>query len=165
MYMAGERAVSSDSVIQYLSTPKVWKWGEYLFGYAGHLSALTVYNSFMPPQPEGLRGKKLDAFMNTEFLEYAINFYNEHSIKTDNLDLLIAVGDRIYEHSTDNMSLYTYDMDYNSIGSGSPYVMGSFFSTAASGLSSRERIKLAMESAVKFSPSCGGKIDIIKQKI
>jgi ATP-dependent protease HslVU (ClpYQ) peptidase subunit len=165
IYMSGERAVSNDMEVNFLSTPKIWKWGEYLVGYAGHLSALTVFNSFMPPQPRGLRGKELDKFMYTQFLEYLIVFYEDHSVKTDSLDLLIAVGDRIYEHSTDNMSLYVYDTDYNSIGSGSPFVMASLFSTADSELSGRERIKLALQSAVRFSPSCGGKIDILKQKI
>jgi 20S proteasome alpha/beta subunit len=63
------------------------------------------------------------------------------------------------------MSLYVYDTDYNSIGSGSPFVMASLFSTADSELSGRERIKLALQSAIRFSPSCGGKIDILKQKI
>ena len=165
MYMSGERAVSNEDVVHLLSTPKIWKWGEYLFGFAGHMSGLTVYSSFMPPQPNGLRGKKLDLFMNTIFLEYATSFYEEHSIRTDNLDLLIAVGDRIYEHSTDNMSLYSYAESYNSIGSGSTYVMGSLFSTADSGLSGRERIKKAMEAAVYYSPTCAGKIDILKNKI
>ena len=165
IYMAGERAVSNDEVVHLLSTPKVWKNGEYLFGYAGHMSGLTVYNTFAPPQPNGLRGKELDMFMNTVFLEYALEFYSEHSIKTDGLDLLICVGDRIYEHSTDNMSLYTYAEPYNSIGSGMPFVMGSLFSTAASSLSGKERIKLALGCAVHYSPSCGGKIDIVSIKI
>lgn len=165
IYMAGERAVSNEDVIHHLSTPKIWKWGEYLIGFAGHMSGMTVFHSFMPPQPEGLRGKQLDVFMNTTFLEYATSFYAEHNIRTDNLDLLIAVGDRIYEHSTDNMSLYTYAEPYNSIGSGSSYAMGSFFSTADSSLSGEQRVKLALKAAVTFSPSCGGKIDVIKNKI
>lgn len=165
IYMAGERAVSNEESIQYLSTPKIWKAGAYLFGYAGHLSALTLYHTFNPPQPaKGLYGAELDKFMYTKFLTYMTEFYESHSIKTDGLDLLIAVRDRIYEHSTDNMSLYTYDTDYNSIGSGSPYVMASLFSTADSELSGRERIKLALDAACKFSPSCGGKVDVISAK-
>lgn len=165
MYMAGERAVSNEDVVHLLSTPKVWKTGEYLFGYAGHLSGLTVYSLFEPPQPRGLRGKALDKFMYTQFLDYLLAFYEEHNIRTDNLDLLICVGDRMYEHSSDNMSLYTYADDYNAIGTGMPYVMGSLFSTAGGSLSGRERLKLAVGSAVKFSPSCGGKVDIISMKI
>ena len=166
IYMSGERAVSNDSEINFLSTPKIWKAGAYLFGYAGHLSALTLYHTFTPPQPtKGLYGADLDKFMYTKFLNYTTEFYETHSIKTDGLDLLIAVRDRIYEHSTDNMSLYTYDTDYNAIGSGSPFVMASLFSTADSELSGRDRIKLAVESACKFSPSCGGKIDILSAKI
>lgn len=165
VYMAGERAVSNTDIVHHLSTPKVWKWGEYMFGFAGHMSGLTVYHSFMPPQPKNLKGKNLDEFMHTTFLEYATEFYNEHGIKTDDLDMLIAVGDRIYEHSTDNLSLYTYATPYNSIGSGSAYAMGSLFSTADSSLSGEERIKLALKAAVKYSPSCEGKIDVIKNKI
>ena len=165
VYISGERAVSNDSEIHYLSTPKIWRQGEYLIGYAGHLSALSVYHSFAPPQPRGLRGKDLDKFMYTHFLDYLMNFYESKGIKTDGLDLLIAVGDRIYEHSSDNMSLYVYDTNYNSIGSGSPYVMASLFSTADFDLSGRQRIKMALESAIRFSPSCGGKIDILSMSI
>lgn len=166
VYMSGERAVSNEESIQYLSTPKIWKAGAYLIGYAGHLSALTLYHSFNPPQPpKGLYGEELDKFMYTKFLSYTTEFYESRNIKTDGLDLLIAVRDRIYEHSTDNMSLYVYDTEYNSIGSGSPFVMASLFSTAELELSGRERIKLALDAACKFSPSCGGKIDIISSKI
>lgn len=166
VYMSGERAVSNEESIQYLSTPKIWKAGAYLIGYAGHLSALTLYHSFNPPQPpKGLHGEDLDKFMYTKFLTYMTEFYESRSIKTDGLDLLIAVRDRIYEHSTDNMSLYVYDTDYNAIGTGSPFVMASLFSTADSELSGRERIKLALDAACKFSPSCGGKVDIISAKV
>lgn len=166
VYMAGDRAVSNMDEINYLSTPKVWKAGAYMFGYAGHLSALTVYHTFNPPQPpKGLYGKDLDKFMYTRFLTYMSEFYDKRSIKTDGLDLLISVRDRVYEHSTDNMSLYAYDTDYNAIGSGSPYVMASLFSTADSELSGRDRIKLAVQAACKFSPTCGGKIDIVSMGI
>ena len=165
MYMAGERAVSNEDIVHLLSSPKIFKQGEYLIGFAGHMSGMTVFNLFTPPQPQGLKGKKLDTFMNTNFLEYATNFYTEHNIRTDNLDLLIAVGDRIYEHSTDNMSLYTYADEYNSIGSGSTYAMGSFFSTADFSLSGEQRIKLALQAAIAYSPTCAGRIDVIKNKI
>lgn len=166
IYMAGDRAVSTSEQIQYLSTPKVWKQGAYLFGYAGHLSALTIYHSFTPPQPpRNCYGEDLDKFMYKDFLKYMNLFYEDHGIKTDGLDLLIAVGDRIYETSSDNMSLYGYDEPFNGIGTGAPYVMASLFSTADFDLSSAERIKLAVEAANKYSPSCGGKIDIIKNKI
>ena len=166
IYMAGERAVSTSEQIQYLSKPKVWKDGAYLLGYAGHLSGPTLFHSFNPPQPpKDLYGEDLDAFMYKEFLKYTHNFYDMHNVRTDGLDLLIAVGDRIYEHSTENLSLYAYDEPFNSIGSGAPYVMGSLFSTADFDLSANERIRLALETANKYSPSCGGKIDILKIKI
>jgi ATP-dependent protease HslVU (ClpYQ) peptidase subunit len=164
MYMAGERAVSNEDVVNLLSTPKIFKQGEYLIGFAGHMSGMRLMNSFNPPQPKGLKDKALDLFMNTTFLDYATTFYTEHNIRTDNLDLLIAVGNRIYEHSTDNMSLYTYAEPYASIGSGSAYAMGSLFSSTAE-LSGGDRVRLALKAAIKYSPGCAGKIDLIKVKV
>ena len=51
MYMAGERAVSNDDVVNLLSSPKIFKCGEYLIGFAGHMSGMRLFNSFNPPQP------------------------------------------------------------------------------------------------------------------
>ena len=37
IYMAGDRGASENNLIMSLTSPKVWKYGEYLFGYCGSM--------------------------------------------------------------------------------------------------------------------------------
>ena len=64
-FIAGERGVSSDDCMMLIDTPKVWKSGEYLFGYYGGMEGLRFKENFIPPKiPAGV---DIIKFMNTVF--------------------------------------------------------------------------------------------------
>jgi hypothetical protein len=46
IYMAGERGASDDGTILALSSPKVWKLGPYLIGYAGSMDGERIRYNF-----------------------------------------------------------------------------------------------------------------------
>ena len=66
VYMAGDRGASDDNTILPLTSPKVWKLGPYLLGYAGALDGERIRYNFNPYVQDI---KDLDKFMQTKFIK------------------------------------------------------------------------------------------------
>jgi 20S proteasome alpha/beta subunit len=80
--------------------------------------------------------------------------------KDAELSMLIGIKDRLYEHTASDMSLSEFSIPYCSVGSGSPFALG--FMYASQSFDSPEKvIEGAVKSAIKFSPTCSGTIDIL----
>ena len=160
IYMAGDRGASDDDVIMSLSTPKIWRVGEYLIGYAGTMDGERIRHNFSPPPPDL---KDLDKFMHTRFIKSLRNFYTDWWVDTSkdsDFGMIICVGDRIYEHSAIDMSLSTFTSDYIAMGSGASYALGYLHATEKI-KDGRKRVMGAVSSAIKFSPTCVGPIDVL----
>lgn len=160
IYMAADRGASDDDTILTLSTPKIWKTGPYLIGYAGSLDGERMRYNFNPPAPEI---KNLDKFMQTKFIKQLRTFYNDWWVDTSkdaDLGLIICVKGQIYEHNAIDMSLSKYTLDYLAMGSGSQYAYG-YLAATEKIKDPRKRVVGAINSAIKFSPSCVGPVDVI----
>ena len=160
VYMAGDRGASDDGVILSLESPKVWKVGPYLIGYAGSMDGDRIRHNFRPSAPNI---KDTDKFMHTKFIKELREFYNEFWIDTSKdgeLSLIIGIRGEIYEHSSGDMSLSKYSVPYISIGSGSEYAYGVLYATDKQ-KNARNRVNQAVSAAIKFNPSCMGPVDII----
>ena len=117
IFMAGDRGASDDDAILTLSTPKVWKLGPYLIGYAGTLDGERIRYNFNPYVPDI---KDTDKFMQTKFIKQLRQFYNDWWVDTSkdaDLGLIICVRGQIYEHNAVDMSLSKYTGDYLAMGS------------------------------------------------
>jgi ATP-dependent protease HslVU (ClpYQ) peptidase subunit len=159
-YMAGDRGASDDDVIMSLSTSKIWRVGEYLIGYAGTMDGERIRHNFNPPPPDA---KDLDKFMQTRFIKSLRAFYNEWWVDTSkdsDFGMIICVKDRVYEHSATDMSLSTFTSDYLAMGSGASYALGYLHATEKV-KDGRKRVMGAVGSAIKFSPTCIGPIDVL----
>jgi ATP-dependent protease HslVU (ClpYQ) peptidase subunit len=102
--------------------------------------------------------------MHTKFLRYLKEFYDEwwvESSKDSELSLLIAIKDKLYEHNSGDMSLNEFSSGFVSIGSGSSFAMGYLFGAVASKAAPEKIVEGAIKSAIKFSPTCSGTIDIL----
>jgi ATP-dependent protease HslVU (ClpYQ) peptidase subunit len=160
VYMAGDRGASDDGVILSLESPKVWRVGPYLIGYAGSMDGERIRHNFKPTAPNI---KDTDKFMQTRFIKELREFYNEFWIDTSkdgDLSLIIAIRGEIYEHSSGDMSLSRYSVPYVAIGSGSEYAYGVLYATDKQ-KNARNRVMSAVSAAIKFSPSCMGPVDIL----
>ena len=160
IYMAGERGASDDGTILALSSPKVWKLGPYLIGYAGSMDGERIRYNFNPYVPDI---KDTDKFMQTKFIKQLRAFYNDFWVDTSkegDLGLIIAVRGNIYEHSSADMSLSKYTLPYLAMGSGAEYAYGYLNATEKS-KDPRKRVVGAVNAAIKFSPSCMGPIDVV----
>lgn len=161
IYMAGDRAASNESIIGTLATPKIFKKGEYLIGYAGSMAGKRLAYHFDPPQPGPY--VEIDEFMHTTFLNYLHNLYEEVWINDGeplDLDLVIGIRDKIYDHNATNMALNEYSREYLASGSGMEYAYGYLYS-GANANDPYQRVSGAVKAAIEFSPTCGGEIDII----
>jgi ATP-dependent protease HslVU (ClpYQ) peptidase subunit len=162
VYMAGERGASTDDTIMHLSKPKVKMVGPYIVGFAGSMDGQRLIYAFDPPKPHA--DEDLDMFMNTKFLRYLREFYDEWWVDTSKdseLSLLIAIKDKLYEHNASDMSLNEFSSPFVSIGSGSSFAMGYLSATGITKASPEKRVEGAIKTAIKFSPTCSGTVDII----
>ena len=158
--MAGDRGASDDGTILALDAPKVWKIGPYLIGYAGSMDGERIRYNFKPSAPNI---KDIDKFMQTKFIKELREFYNDFWVDTSkegDLGLIIAVRGQIYEHSSVDMSLSKYTIDYLAMGSGSEYAYGVLYATDKQ-KNARNRVVSAVNAAIKFNPSCMGPVDVV----
>lgn len=158
--MAGDRGASDDSTILVLESPKVWKIGAYLIGYAGSMDGERIRYNFKPSAPTL---KDTDRHMQTKFIKELKEFYNEFWVDTSkdgDLGLIIAVRGQIYEHSSSDMSLSKYTLPYLAMGSGAEYAYGVLYATDKQ-KNARNRVAQAVNAAIKFNPSCMGPVDIV----
>lgn len=160
IFMAGDRGASDDGTILALSSPKVWKLGPYLIGYAGSMDGERIRYNFNPYVPDI---KDTDKFMQTKFIKQLRAFYNDFWVDTSkegDLGLIIAVRGNIYEHSSADMSLSKYTLPYLAMGSGAEYAYG-YMNATEKTRDARKRVVGAVNSAIKFSPSCMGPVDVV----
>jgi hypothetical protein len=74
--------------------------------------------------------------------------------------MVIGIKDRLYEHSSSDMSLNDYSLGSLSIGSGCHFSLGYLY--GATSFDNPEKIvEGAVKAAIKFSPTCSGTIDIL----
>lgn len=160
-YIAGERGASEGDFIMPIEKPKIWKSGEYLLGYYGTMYGEIVQNYFEPPKLNG----SVDKFMKTTFRKSLKNLYDEWSIEDDEKEfgMLICVKNKIYEHNIADMSMTTFNSPFLASGSGGSYAMGSLYSTQ-NYKDPKRRLKMALESAIEYSTSCLGPIDILSSE-
>lgn len=161
IYMAGDRAASNDSIIGTLTTPKVFKSDEFLIGYCGSMAGKRLMYHFDPPSPS--QYTDTDEFMHTTFLTYLKDLYEKIWIGDGeplDLDLIIGIRGKLYDHNVINMALNEYNRDYMAAGSGMEYAYGYLYS-GANASDPYQRAIGAVKAAIEFSPSCGGDIDII----
>jgi len=160
IYMAADRGASDDDTILTLTTPKIWKIGPYLIGYAGSMDGERMRYNFNPYVPDI---KNLDKFMQTKFIKQLRTFYNDWWVDTSkdaDLGLIICIKGQIYEHNAIDMSLSKYALDYLAMGTGAQYAYG-YLSATEKFKDPRKRVVGAVNAAIKFSPSCEGPVDVI----
>ncbi len=160
IYMAGDRGASDDGTILALTAPKVWKLGPYLIGYAGSMDGERLRYNFNPYVPDI---KDTDKFMQTKFIKQLRQFYSDWWVDTSkdaDFGLIIAVRGEIYEHSAADMSLSKYSLPYLAMGSGAEYAYG-YLNATEKTKDARKRVVGAVNSAIKFSPSCMGPVDVV----
>lgn len=163
VYMGGDSAAVeiSSNFISTRKEPKVFIKDDYIIGYAGSFRfGKIVEHSFTPPKPNL---NNLDKFLNTVFVDSLREICDKTKIdptsEEDSSELLIGVGGRLFEFCND-WHLGEDSHDFNSIGNGSPFALGSLHSTRRI-KSPDVRITMALQAAEEFSTTVKGPFTIL----
>jgi hypothetical protein len=158
VYMGGDAASAdeSGSFVSSRKEPKIFIRDDYILGFAGSFRfGKVVEHLFIPPKPDLTN---LDKFFNTVFVdalrEVCEGAKVDPSSEDDSSEMLVGVGGRLFEFCND----WHFGEDvnnFNAIGSGANYAMGSLYSTRRL-KSQGARIKLALESAEMFCQTVKG---------
>jgi hypothetical protein len=163
VYMAADSGASDDSIITPIMDPKIQKNGKYLIGYAGETGLGQLLHSIDLPDPN-VPNKDLLKFLRTKFCQAfknAIHLYSP-STSPDNEDkdnggitALIAVRGRLFEFNSQDFQFNEYPE--GAIGSGSHLAFGSLYTTRGYKDISK-RLRIAVNAAIEYSPSCMGPV-------
>jgi hypothetical protein len=159
VYMGGDRGMSDKEFIGSILSPKVRKVGPLIIGYSasqgtGQLAHLANYS--LPNEDN------LEAWLRMEFCDAyqkaADLFKIDVNTEDNGADLLVGVYGRLFEVTTQDWSVSEYSEI--ATGSGFSYAMGSLYSTREWD-NPRQRIKEALQAAIRYSPSCNKPMDIV----
>jgi hypothetical protein len=160
--MAADSGASDDSIITPIMDPKIQKNGKYLIGYSGETGLGQLLHSIDLPDPTNVSNKELVKFLRTKFclaFKNAINLYSPSSSPEDSKDggilALIGVRGRLFEFDSTDFQLN--EMTECAIGSGGSIVFGSLYTTRGY-KDINKRLRIAVNSAIEYSPSCMGPI-------
>lgn len=164
VYMGGDSAAADEnsSLVSARKEPKVFIRNGYLMGYSGSFRfGKIIEHSFSPPK---LNNNNIDKFLNTEFVDALREACESNKLdpgsEEDSSEMLIGISGRVFEFCND----WHFGEDinnFNAIGSGTKVALGSLYSTRRM-RSPNARIKLALESAERFSASVRGPFTILE---
>lgn len=157
IYIGGDRGVSDDSSIMSMLQPKVSIKNEWIYGYSGSLGNGQLFDFIdLPPVK---KAEDVYKVLRMDIVESYKSILDTHgsSKDDDSTDFIIGCLGRLFEFNTDDWGVA--EITEVAIGSGGNFALGSFYTSI--GNDPIERIGLAIGSAIKYSPSCQGPIDII----
>lgn len=157
IYIGGDRGVSDDSSIMSMLQPKVSIKNEWIYGYSGSLGNGQLFDFIdLPPVK---KAEDVYKVLRMDIVESYKSILDTHgsSKDDDSTDFIIGCLGRLFEFNTDDWGVA--EITEVAIGSGGNFALGSLYTSI--GNDPIERIGLAIGSAIKYSPSCQGPIDII----
>jgi len=156
VYMGADRGASDEDSMISLSRPKIHVKDGWIFGYAASLGTGQLMEMIDLPIPNN----DIYRLIRTDIassLKSAIEDYGnadpEHAA-----DFLIGANGMLFEFNTSDWSVA--QVKATAIGSGGPFALGSLYTSKT--LLTEDRIELAVQSAIYFSPTCQGPVDILK---
>ena len=159
--MGADSGASDTELMTPILDPKIKKNGKYLIGYAGETGLGQLLHHIDLPDPN-VPNKELLKFMRTKFalaFKNGINLYSPSTSPSDDKDgglsALIAVRGRLFEFNSEDFQFNEYYE--GAIGSGAHFAFGSLYTTRGYKDNNR-RLKLSIEAAIEYNPSCKGPI-------
>lgn len=158
VYMGGDRGYSDGNSIMPSLEPKIFDKGLYLIGYAGNAGTgqNIVYNFNAPTL---VTNTKIEKYMHGAFMPALKKFIKDDIDKDDDTSFIVGIKGRVYEISLQDYQCTEYASI--AIGSGYSYALGSLHSTTS--LDSNKRIKLALQAAITYSPTCMAPVDYLQK--
>ena len=157
VYIGADRGASDESTIVSMSRPKVHTNNGWVFGYAGSIGTGQLLEFIKFPDPSTDDVYKLVRINIVSSLKNLI----EKSGKMDEeqaAEFLIGANGRLFEFSTADWGVT--EVYETAGGSGNQIALGSLYTSLLHIVDTKERIELALNAAITYSPSCQGPYDI-----
>lgn len=156
IYMGADRGASDEESIVSLSRPKIQIKDGWIFGYSASLGTGQLMEIIDLPIPNDDVYRLIRKDIVSE-LKSAIEDYGS-SDSDHTADFLIGAKGMLFEFNTSDWSVA--EVKETAVGSGGPFALGSLYTSKH--LLVEDRIDLAVHSAIQYSPTCQGPIDILK---
>lgn len=153
IYMASDGiATTEDGEKRPIQAVKIFRNGDYLFGYSGSVRAGQVMFSqhFKPPDDID----KLVDEMREHMSVKGVMIIADTQVQMCNANFLIGYKGKLFEVLMD-FQINEIEGDYTAIGSGAQLALGSLHSSTDMMMTPRERVVMAVEAACEYDMSCG----------
>lgn len=158
VFVGGDSAGVDDLALTVRADTKVFRTGPYLFGFTTsfRMGQLIRY-ALVPPEPKG----RLDRFMSTVFIDSlrdclkAGGWARKDNEREEGGTFLVGVRGRLFTVYGDYQVASAAD-GYAAVGCGDQIALGALYATAGSALKPRQRVRLALRAAERFSAGVRG---------
>lgn len=158
IYMGADSAVVMEMEIQTSISPKLFRNGDYLIGFAGAVRpGQTLCHPYWTPPKDIL--DMPDAIM-AQLEDKGCLRFADHSTGCES-EFLIGYKNRIFNLGCDFTLIEPAD-EYMAIGSGRPYALGALYSIRKSRMSPQKKILKALECAEYYTPTVRGPFHVFK---
>lgn len=159
VYIGADRAASDGEIIITMKRPKVNVNGKWIFAYSGSVGTGQLLEFIDFPAID----KKADVYklLRKDIIKQLRSVINEDGDddKDNGAEFLIGANGRLFEFSSSDWGVV--EVEETSAGSGNQISLGSLYTTYTLDMSIEDRVKIALEAAIKYSPNCQGPIDIL----
>ena len=159
VYMGADRAASDESTVITMYRPKVHVTNKWIFAYAGSVGTgqLLEFVSFpaIDKRADVYKTIKLDI---VKQLKQLIADHGENDDDTG-AEFLIGANGRLFEFSSSDWGIV--EVTETAGGSGNQIALGSLYTTYTLDMDIEDRIRMALEAAIEYSPTCQGPVDIL----
>lgn len=157
---ADSRATCEDGEIRPGDAEKIFKNGRYIVGFIGSVRGGQILRPEYFDAPEKITDWP-DAVVDQSEIKGCLG---QSEQQTALMLCNYVIGDtrtgKVYEMLIDFQ--FTEIKEYTCVGSGGPYAFGSLFTTEELNINGEERVRMALEAAIKFDGASGGPIHIMK---
>ena len=155
VWLGGDSAASSRSMIEVISTPKVFKRGRFIYGFSGdYRTGQIVQHAFKEPD----RRASVDptVYMSTTYVDalrkqlaHSGALANDNGAEEANIWLLIGYAGELF-YLDNGFAILRFAADYSAIGSGSDFALGALAATP--NMPPALRVRRALEAAARHDP-------------
>lgn len=160
VYIGADRAASDDNTIVTMYRPKVGVNNKWIHAYAGSVGTGQLIEFVNFPAID----RKADVYkiLRFDIVKQLKTLVAEHGNDDDDngAEFLIGANGKLFEFSSSDWGVV--EVTETAAGSGNQIALGSLYTTyVSSDMETEERIKMALEAAIEYSPTCQGPVDIL----
>lgn len=159
VYIGADRAASDGDTIITMSRPKVGVSNKWIYAYSGSVGTGQLIEFIEFPVID----RKADVYrlLRKDIIKQLKTLIAEDGDddKENHASFLIGANGKLFEFSSSDWGVV--EVSETAAGSGNQISLGSLYTTYTLDITIKERVGLALEAAIEYSPTCQGPVDIL----